>query len=228
MGAEALVRWQHRTRGPLSPELFIPVAERTGQIRPLTLWAMNTALRQASEWSHSLGRISVAVNVPPELVAQPDLPELVESALKLWGREHVQLALEITERSLVAAPERSFRILSRIRELGVKISIDDFGTGYSCLAYFRNIPADELKIDKNFVSGLLEDPACVEIASVIIDLAHRFGLSVVGEGVEDEATMAALKERHCDLAQGFLYGRPMTHEQFQHWLDEGAGSAPAP
>jgi diguanylate cyclase (GGDEF)-like protein len=228
MGAEALVRWQHRTRGPLSPELFIPVAERTGQIRPLTLWAMNTALRQASEWSHSLGRISVAVNVPPELVAQPDLPELVESALKLWGREHVQLALEITERSLVAAPERSFRILSRIRELGVKISIDDFGTGYSCLAYFRNIPADELKIDKSFVSGLLEDPACVEIASVIIDLAHRFGLSVVGEGVEDEATMAALKERHCDLAQGFLYGRPMTHEQFQHWLDEGAGSAPAP
>jgi sensor c-di-GMP phosphodiesterase-like protein len=129
-------------------------------------------------------------------VAQHDLPDLVENALKLWGhRELVQLAIEITERSLVASPEHSFAILSRIRELGVKVSIDDFGTGYSCLAYFRNIPADELKIDKSFVAGLLGDPACVEIA----ERDHRprapLRLTVVGEGVEDEATMAVLRER---------------------------------
>jgi diguanylate cyclase (GGDEF)-like protein len=226
LGAEALVRWHHSTRGLLSPDLFIPVAERTGQIKPLTLWAMNTALRQASEWNPAFGRLSVAVNVPAELVAQPDLPELVENALKLWGSEQVQLALEITERSLVAAPERSFGVLSRIRELGVKVSIDDFGTGYSCLAYFRNIPADELKIDKSFVAGLLDDPACVELATVIIDLAHRFGLSVVGEGVEDEATVAVLRERRCDVVQGYLYGKPMAQEQFRRWLDERAAARP--
>jgi EAL domain-containing protein (putative c-di-GMP-specific phosphodiesterase class I) len=221
VGVEALMRWTSRTRGVVSPDVFIPIAERTGQIKVLTIWAMNTALRQSAEWQHPFGNLSVAVNVPAELVAQPDLPDLVENALKLWGhRELVQLAIEITERSLVAAPEHSFGILSRIRELGVKVSIDDFGTGYSCLAYFRNIPADELKIDKSFVAGLLGDPACVEIASVIIDLAHRFGLTVVGEGVEDEATMAVLRERKCDVAQGYLCGRPMTTEQFQYWLDE--------
>jgi diguanylate cyclase (GGDEF)-like protein len=224
VGAEALVRWEHRNRGPLSPDLFIPIAERTGQIKPLTIWAMNTALRQASEWTHPFGKLQVAVNVPPELIVQHDLPDLVENALRLWGREHVQLALEITERSLVASPEHSFRILSRIRELGVKVSIDDFGTGYSCLAYFRDMPADELKIDKSFVAGLVADPASAEIASVIIDLAHRFGLSVVGEGVEDEATALALEQRHCDVAQGYLYGKPMTNEAFQRWLDERAGT----
>lgn len=227
VGAEALIRWEHRSRGPLSPDLFIPVAERTGQIKPMTIWAMNTALRQASEWTHPFGELSIGVNVPAELVAQHDLPDLVENALKLWGHDHVQLALEITERSLVAAPEHSFRILSRIREMGVKISIDDFGTGYSCLAYFRNIPADELKIDKSFVSGLLDDPACVELTSVIIDLAHRFRLSVVAEGVEDEPTAAMLRARNCDAIQGYLYGKPMSHADFQLWLD-GLQAAPAP
>jgi diguanylate cyclase (GGDEF)-like protein len=226
VGAEALIRWNHRSRGPLSPDLFIPVAERTGQIKPMTIWAMNTALRQASEWKHDFGELSVGVNVPADLVVQHDLPDLVENALKLWGKEHVQLTLEITERSLVAAPEHSFRILTRIRELGVKVSIDDFGTGYSCLAYFRNIPADELKIDKSFVTGLLDDPACVELATVIIDLAHRFGLSVVGEGVEDEATAAVLRHRHCDVIQGYVYGKPMSQGEFQRWLD-GRSGAPA-
>jgi diguanylate cyclase (GGDEF)-like protein len=224
VGAEALMRWQHRNRGLVSPDVFIPIAERTGQIKPLTIWAMNTALRQASEWTHPFGDLSVAVNVPADLVAQHDLPELVENALKLWGKEHVQLALEITERSLVAAPEQSFRLLSKIRELGVKVSIDDFGTGYSCLAYFRNIPADELKIDKSFVSSLLTDPACAELSSVIIDLAHRFRLSVVGEGVEDEAVAGALRARGCDVAQGHLYGKAMPTEAFQAWLDAQPGA----
>jgi len=203
----------------VSADVFIAIAERTGHIKPLTIWAMNTALRQAAEWKHPFGDISVAVNVPAELVAQPDLPELVENALKLWGKEHVQLALEITERSLVATPEQSFKLLSRIRELGVKVSIDDFGTGYSCLAYFRNIPADELKIDKSFVTSLLTDNAAAEICSVIIDLAHRFRLSVVGEGVEDESIASALRERRCDIAQGHLYGKAMAADAFQAWLD---------
>ena len=219
VGVEALMRWNSRSRGTLSPDVFIPVAEQTGQIKPLTIWAMNTALRQASEWKHPFGKFSVAVNVPAELVGQHDLPDLVENALNLWGRDDIQLVLEITERSLVVSPEHSFRILSRIREMGVKISIDDFGTGYSCLAYFKNIPADELKIDKSFVSGLLKDPACAELSSLIIDLAHRFNLSVVGEGVEDDATLQALKERNCDVAQGYLLGKPLSAADFQRWLE---------
>jgi len=218
VGAEALMRWNTRSRGPLSPDVFIPIAERTGQIKALTIWAMNTALRQASEWKHPHGQLSVAVNVPAELVTQHDLPDLVENALKLWGRDNVQLALEITERSLVVAPEHTFKILTRIRNMGVKISIDDFGTGYSCLAYFKNIPADELKIDKSFVEGLLDDPACAEITSVIIDLAHRFGLSVVGEGIENQQTLEELQRLRCDVAQGYMLGKPMLFAEFQKWL----------
>lgn len=226
VGVEALMRWNTRSRGALTPDVFIPIAEHTGQIKALTIWAMNTALRQASEWKHPFEQLSVAVNVPAELVTQHDLPDLVENALKLWGRDNVQLVLEITERSLVVAPEHSFKVLSRIRNMGVKISIDDFGTGYSCLAYFKNIPADELKIDKSFVEGLLEDPACAELTSVIIDLAHRFGLSVVGEGVENQQTLDALQRLHCDVAQGYMLGKPMPWGEFQKWLHAGNDDRP--
>jgi len=143
VGAEALMRWNSGTRGLVSPEGFIPIAERTGQIKKLTVWALNTVLRQSSQWKHAWGELSVAVNVPAELVTQHDLPDLVDNAMKLWGRDDIQLVLKITERSLMDA-RHSFEVLSRIRALGAKVSIDDFGTGYSCLAYFKNIPVDEL------------------------------------------------------------------------------------
>lgn len=223
VGAEALMRWNSATRGAVSPGVFIPVAEQTGLIKQLTIWAMNTALRQAAEWKHDHGRLSVAVNVPAELVSQHDLPDLVENALKLWGNEHVQLVLEITERSLVADPKHSFKMLSAIRDLGVKVSIDDFGTGYSCLAYFKNIPCDELKIDYSFVKGLVKDRASADLVSLIIDLAHRFDLSVVAEGVEDEPTFEALKDRGCDVVQGWLFAKAMRSGEFETWLQpEGA------
>jgi len=218
IGAEALMRWQHRTRGLISPDQFIPIAEQTGQIKNMTIWALNSALRHAGEWKHGHGLFSVAVNVPAELVGQDDLPDLVENALNLWGTPDVQLVLEITERSLVMDPRHSFRILSRIRDLGVKISIDDFGTGYSCLAYFKDIPADELKIDKSFISGMLIDATCADITSLIIDLAHRFGLHVVAEGVEDEETLEALRQRHCDVVQGYLFAKAMELAEFERWL----------
>ena len=217
IGAEALMSWPHRTRGLVSPAQFIPIAEKTGQIRPMTMWALNTAMRHAGTWKH-LSPLSVAVNVPAELVSREDLPDIVENAMQLWGKSEVQLVLEITERSLVADPQHAFRILSRIRDLGVKISIDDFGTGYSCLAYFKDIPADELKIDKSFVQGMLTDPASADIASLIIDLAHRFGLSVVAEGVENAETLALLRERHCDVVQGHLFAKALRLDAFRDWL----------
>lgn len=222
VGGEALMRWNSRSRGAVSPSVFIPVAEQTGQIKNMTIWAVNTALRHASEWVPVSGEVSVSVNVPPQLMARHDLPELVENALKLWGSEHVKLVLEITERSLIPDPMHSFRLLSKIRELGVSISIDDFGTGYSCLAYFKDIPADELKIDRSFVCALLDDSASAAIASLIIDLAHRFDMSVVAEGVEDEAIFEALRERGCDVVQGWLFAKAMRHDEFAHWLRAGA------
>jgi diguanylate cyclase (GGDEF)-like protein len=222
IGAEALMRWHHRARGLVSPNLFIPIAEQTGQIHAMTAWALNTALRHAGDWR--VGPMSVAVNVPAEMVARHDLPDLVENAMRLWGRAGVQLALEITERSLVD-PKHSFTILSRIRDLGVKISIDDFGTGYSCLAYFKDLPVDELKIDRSFVRGLLNDPACADLTSLIIDLAHRFGLSVVAEGIEDEATFLALAELGCDVVQGHHFGEAMSADVFARWLAEPARGA---
>lgn len=217
VGAEALMRWDNPSRGLIPPDIFIPLAERTGQIKKLSIWALNTVLRQSSEWRHPWGRLSIAVNMPSELTIQQDLSELAENAMSLWGKDHIQLVLELTERSLMDR-DKGLEMLHQLRKLGVKISIDDFGTGYSCLAYFKNIPADELKIDQSFVSAMLTDPGSVDITTLIIDLAHRFGLSVVAEGVEDQPTFELLKARGCDIAQGYLYGRAMPSETFEQWL----------
>lgn len=217
VGAEALMRWHSPQHGVIDPQVFIPLAERGGQIRNITLWALNTALRQARGWPRSDSRFTVSVNLPSQMAARRDLPELVDNALRLWGCPQVRLCLEITERSLMDQTHSS-RILQRIRELGVDISIDDFGTGYSCLAYFKNIPADELKIDQSFVRGMASDTANREITSVIIDLAHRFHLRVVGEGIEDRETLELLRARQCDLGQGFLFGKAMPADVFTDWL----------
>ena len=217
VGAEALMRWNSPTRGMVSPAVFIPVAERIGHIKKLTLWALNSALRQATQWPMAAGtRPSVSVNIPGMLATQPDLPELIEDALRLWG-EGVQLVLEITESSLMDA-RLAFPVLKRIRDLGVGISIDDFGTGYSCLAYFRDIPADELKIDRSFVTGLLTDPSCADIIRFVVDLAHRFDLSVAAEGIEDAETRDRLRELGCDALQGYLFARPMPQAELVDWL----------
>ena len=166
-------------------------------------------------------KLSFAVNVPADMVGREDLPDIVENALRLWGSPGVELVLEITERSLIADPKRSFAILSRVRDLGVRISIDDFGTGYSCLAYFKDIPADELKIDRSFVQAMATDAASADIAALIIDLAHRFGLSVVAEGVEDQATFELLRQRNCDAVQGHLFAKTMRLDGFTQWLHQG-------
>jgi diguanylate cyclase (GGDEF)-like protein len=225
VGVEALMRWTSRSRGVVSPDVFIPIAERTGLIKKLTIWALNTALRQAAQWQHPWDEFTVAVNLPASLVAQYDLPDLVENAMHLWGRAGVGLVLEITERSLMDA-RHSFDILSRLRALGARVSIDDFGTGYSCLAYFKDIPADELKVDRSFVAGLLDDTASVHVSTLVIDLAHRFGLAVVAEGIENAATLSALRGLGCDTAQGWLFGKAMSSDDMQLWLN-GAAAAHA-
>lgn len=224
VGAEALMRWRSPSRGMVSPAVFIPVAERIGEIRRLTLWALNTALRQAGQWPAHGRPASVSINLPGMLAVEPDLPGLVESALKLWSGPDVRLVLEITEGSIVDAA-RAFPILARLRAMGVRVSIDDFGTGYSCLAYFKSIPADELKIDRSFVSPLPDDSASEDLVRFVISLAHRFGLSVAAEGIENEATAHCLRALGCDVVQGYLYGRPMPSADYAAWLARRVAAA---
>jgi diguanylate cyclase (GGDEF)-like protein len=221
VGVEALMRWHNPERGDVPPGLFIPVAERTGQIRQMTIWALNAVLRQAGRWTHPWGMLDVAVNVPAELVAQADLPGLVDSARQLWGSSQARLSLEITERSLMD-PRQAFDVLQRIRSAGVRVSIDDFGTGYSCLATFKDVPADELKIDRSFVATLRSEPASRHISGVLVELAHRFGLTVVAEGIEHEADRVELAEMGCDVGQGFLIARPMPGDHLEAWLQAQA------
>lgn len=223
VGVEALLRWNHPSRGFIPPNYFIPLAERLGHIKPITNWIFNTALRQGAEWTDKWGPLSVAVNIPPDFLLMPDLKDLIGNALNIWGCENVMLSLEIVERSLVLEPEKSFSVLQELRDMGVSISIDDFGTGYSSLSYFEKLPVDELKIDKSFVTDVVNNAANQNIVKLIVDLAHAFDMEVVAEGVEDFSALQYLKKIKCDIAQGYYYAKPMPHEQLKDWLSNFSG-----
>ena len=218
-GAEALIRWHNPKRGPISPEIFIPMADRTGRIEPVTSFVLNTALREAATWPTRLGDLSVSINVTPKVLERIDLPGMILSAMGMWDTKAEKLIVEITEGAIMANPDASFRVLKELRDLGVQISIDDFGTGYSSLAYFKNIPADELKIDKSFVINMLEDSGDKQIVRAVVELARSFGLSVTAEGVEDAGTAQELRALGCDRLQGYFYSRPLPQQEFEAWLD---------
>lgn len=219
VGAEALMRWSHPTRGFVPPDLFIPAADAGGQIEPLTWFGMNAAFRQLNDWPRTWGPLSVAVNVTPRLVEQADLVEQVGTARSLWSVPKGSVTIEVTENALMR-PGQSFTTLQRLRELGIRVSIDDFGTGYSSLSYFNDIPADELKIDQSFVRKMLNDEGYARIVRTIINLAHEFGLQVIAEGVEDEQTAEALAALGCDYLQGYYFSRPLPQSDFIAWLSD--------
>ena len=218
VGAEALMRWNRPESGNVPPDIFIDVAEMTGQIDPLTHFAFHRALRQLAEWPESLRRMSVAVNVTPSLVCNPDLVDMIQGAAKRWSVELSRLTVEVTENALVIDRPRSHRVLTELRELGVRIAIDDFGTGYTSLSYLKEIPADELKIDKSFVMNMLANKADRKIVEQTIGLAHSFDLAAVAEGVEDEKVSQELVAMGCDFAQGFHYARPLAPDKFVEWV----------
>jgi EAL domain-containing protein (putative c-di-GMP-specific phosphodiesterase class I) len=217
-GVEALLRWKHPSKGFISPDYFIPIAERMGYIKPITNWILNTVLRHSATWTDKWGPLSVSVNIPPDFILQPDLKDQVASAIKLWGNDNIVLTLEIIERSLVVEPERCFSVLKELQDMGISISIDDFGTGYSSLSYFEKLPVDELKIDHSFVSNVLTKTSSQNIVKLIVDLAHAFDLEVVAEGVEDAASMEYLRKINCDIAQGYHIAKPMHQKQMKDWL----------
>ena len=217
-GVEALTRWQHPREGLLPPAEFIPLAEHTGLIKPLGLWALHTALLQCQAW-HRLGvNLNVAVNLAPQSLQDEQLEESILTLLKSSDALSQWLTLEVTERAVMTNPARAKAILSRLHEIGVRISIDDFGTGYSSLAYLTEFPVDEVKVDQSFVKEMVVNERDACIVRAVIDLGHNLGLRVVAEGVEDRASLELLASWGCDLAQGFYISRPLPPAELNDWM----------
>ena len=213
IGFEALVRWNHPTRGIVTPAEFIPLAEESGQIQAIGEWTLRTACREAASWSRPL---HVAVNVSPAQLHQGDLVKLVHAILLETGLPANRLEIEMTESSLVGDFPRAVSILRRLKALGVAIAMDDFGTGYSSLSYLRAFPFDKIKIDRSFVTDLDEDPQAEAMLRGIIDLAHGLKLPVLAEGVETSDQLALLRKAACDEVQGYLIGRPLPIAHYAH------------
>jgi diguanylate cyclase (GGDEF)-like protein/PAS domain S-box-containing protein len=216
--AEVLVRWDHPTRGHLPPSQFIPLAERTGLIRGVTDWLLEHAIGQCRVWQDAGAPIHIAVNVSARSLLDQGLPGKVQSTLDRWGVDPRFLKIEITESSIMADPAHALAILSMLQSMGVRLSVDDFGTGYSSLTHLRELPIDEIKIDKSFVIGMRRSEADAAIVRTVIDLAHNLGKQVCAEGVEDEATWRLLKELGCDLAQGYWISKPLAADELMEWL----------
>ncbi|MDQ1402814.1 MAG: hypothetical protein QOG03_1130 [Actinomycetota bacterium] len=219
-GVEALVRWQHPRLGLIPPDQFIPLAEHTGLVKPLTTWVLGAALSQLRRWRDDAlhPELSMAINLSTRSLLDDSFPTEVVTALERWGVPAGLLELEITESAIMADPVRAHRLLTELAAAGVKLSIDDFGTGYSSLAYLKDLPVDQLKIDRSFVSHMHDDPNDAIIVRSVIDLGHNLGLRTVAEGVEDLDTWEQLTTLGCDSAQGYYLAKPMPAASFSAWL----------
>ncbi len=216
-GVEALIRWDHPQRGLVPPGLFIPLAEKNRLILPIGYWVLETACRQLATWAGEDDRkkLTIAVNVSSVQFHQADFVARVQHTLEVTGANPARLVLEVTESLLMEDPERVRNIMLRLSKLGIRFALDDFGTGFSSLNYLKRLPLHELKIDKTFVNGVLEDPVDAAIVNTTITLAGSLGLEVTAEGVETEAQHCWLMEHGCGAFQGYLFGRPLALEELQ-------------
>jgi diguanylate cyclase (GGDEF)-like protein/PAS domain S-box-containing protein len=218
--AEALIRWQHPTRGLVFPDQFIPLAEQTGLITSLTPWILETAIRQCHDWRERGVDLEIAVNLSMWDLHNPSLFSTISTLFDRYQIPPDRLRIELTESSMMADPEHTLSVLKRLALLGVQSSIDDFGTGYSSLAYLKRLSANELKIDRSFVQHITEVEADEVIVRSTITMAHSLGLKVVAEGVENAASLHVLENLDCDLAQGYYLARPLPAQEFEYWLRE--------
>jgi diguanylate cyclase (GGDEF)-like protein len=218
VGVEALVRWEHPEHGLLPPSEFIGLAEVSGTIQPLTRWVIRRAVSHASTLARSGHPLVMAANVSARNLYDPDLVEGVRRALEDFALPPELLLLELTESELVDDPSQVMTVLGRLNDMGVQIAVDDFGTGWSSLANLTQLPIDQVKVDRSFVSRMLQGGDDAVVVRSIIDLGHNLGLTVVAEGVEDEATFAALAALGCDHAQGYLLSRPVPATELATWL----------
>lgn len=219
IGVEALVRWQHPSRGLISPDQFISLSEQGGLIKPLTLWVLNAALMQCRAWHQAGLRLSVAVNLSARNLLDPQLSDQIARLLETYELEPQWLHLEITESVIMADPARAMEILNQLSKMGILLSIDDFGTGYSSLGYLKKLPVDEIKIDKSFVKEMSVEEDDAMIVRLTIDLAHHLGLKVVAEGVENREILDRLIVLGCDAAQGYYMSRPISPADLLGWLN---------
>jgi diguanylate cyclase (GGDEF)-like protein len=217
-GVEALLRWNHPLWGDVRPDEFIPLAEHTGLIKPLTRLVIETAVRQCVAWREAGTPVLMAVNISMRNLLEPELADTVARLLVQAGLPAALLKLEVTESAIVSDPERAVHALERLVDLGLLVSVDDFGTGYSSLTRLRSLPVHEVKIDRSFVRHLAERDADRAIVRAVIGLGHDLGLRVVAEGVEDEASWRLLESFDCDLVQGYYLARPMPAAAMTTWL----------
>ena len=225
--AEALVRWRHPTRGLVQPTEFIPFAEQTGYIRAITQWVLAHAIAQCAEWRLDGLRMNVSINLSTRDLMDATLPDRFVELLKRHRCSAQWITLEITESAVLDDPAHGIKNLERLHALGCKLAIDDYGTGYSSLAYLRRLPVHELKIDKSFVIGMATDAGDALIVRSTIELAHNLGLSVVAEGVENDATLDRLRAMGCDMVQGYLLSRALGVAETAVWMRGSVWTKPA-
>jgi diguanylate cyclase len=224
VGLEALVRWQHPDYGLVAPDKFIPLAEYTDLIQPLTDWVLDAAIRQQHLWLQSGYDIAIAVNLSAKSLRDPQLANRFRAICERWGVQPDRTVFEITENSVIADPKSAARVLRRLAKMGCKVSLDDFGTGYSSLVLLQTLPISELKVDRFFVASMSTDQNASVIVRTIINLAHTLGMQVVAEGVEDRATFTRLSIIGCDQVQGYLFGRPVAANDLENSLLAGSRS----
>jgi diguanylate cyclase (GGDEF)-like protein len=228
LGVEALVRWQHPEHGVLPPGEFIPLAERTGLIGPLTHYVLDAALHQCHRWRQAGHELAVAVNVSARSLLDLAFPDQVAGLLARWDLPARLLMVEITESTIMADPTHALEILGRLNTMGVQIAIDDFGTGYSSMAHLKTLPVQELKVDRSFVSQMTSNNRDAVIVRSTVDLGRNLGLRVVAEGVEDVVTSQELEALGCDAIQGYYVSRPVPPDDLIHWLKQHQAAKPVP
>ncbi len=217
---EALLRWMHPDRGLVPPDEFIPIAQQTGLIKPLTLYVIDEALRQCHAWLANGLSLAIAVNLSTRNLVDPSFPDQVAELLERWGVSPRLLELEITESAMLSDPGRTKLVLEQLSEMGIRLSIDDFGTGYSSLAYLKRLPVNEIKVDRSFVMNMANDEDDATIVRSTIELGRNLGLDVVAEGVESEQVWRRLRTLGCTAAQGYYLSRPVPAPELESWLEQ--------
>ena len=219
-GGESLIRWNSKKYGFVDTQYFIDILENCSSLMPVTNWALNCALRQCVRYQEIFPEFTIAVNLPPSLLINDEIVDIISNAVSIWTARPSCLILEVTEGAMMTNPKKSMEILQQLHQRGFGISIDDFGTGYSSLAYLKNLPANEIKIDKSFVMNMANDKKDANIVKAAVDLAHNLGLKIVAEGVEDEKTLDLLSAMGCDYAQGYYIAKPMPFNDLVVWMKD--------